>query len=29
MLKPHGGTLINKLPKSEEERQELIKKRKL
>jgi len=28
MLKPHGGILINKLPKSEEERQELIKKAK-
>ena len=26
MLKPHGGILINKLPKSEEERRELIKK---
>jgi len=28
MLKPHGGKLINKLPKSEEERQELLKKAK-
>ena len=26
MLQPHGGILINRLPKSEEERQELIKK---